>query len=134
MLSASVDIRVRYEETDKMGVVYHSNYFIWFEVARVALLDELGCPYSELEKDGFFLPVLKCDANFKLPAVFDDRLKITVRIEKLPVARIEASYDVKRGDILLATGSTQHAFVSCEGKVVRPPDSFLEIAKQYFSD
>ena len=56
MLSASVDIRVRYEETDKMGVVYHSNYFIWFEVAWVALLDELGCPYSELEKDGFFFP------------------------------------------------------------------------------
>ena len=72
--------------------------------------------------------------SFKLPAVFDDRLKITVRIEKLPVARIEASYVVKRGDILLATGSTQHAFVSVEGRVVRPPDSFLEIAKQYFSD
>ena len=66
--------------------------------------------------------------------MFDDRLKITVRIEKLPVARIEASYDVKREIFLLATGSTQHAFVSGEGKVVRPPDSFLEIAKQYFSD
>ena len=54
MLSASVDIRVRYQETDKMGVVHHASYFTWFEEARVTLLDELGCPYKDLENDDFF--------------------------------------------------------------------------------
>jgi len=83
MLRASVDIRVRYKETDKMGVVYHSNYFTWFEIARIALLDELGCPYADLEKDGFFLPVLSCDATFHQPAFFDDRLTVDdTKLEK----------------------------------------------------
>ena len=84
MLSASVDIRVRYKETDKMGVVYHSNYFTWFEVARIELLDNLQCPYKELEKDGFLLPVLSCNASFHLPALFDDRLIVTVKIRDFP--------------------------------------------------
>ncbi len=132
MLSASVDIRVRYEETDKMGVVYHANYFTWFEVARVSLLDDLGCPYQKLEKDGYFLPVLKCQASFKSPAFFDDRLRVVVNIEKMPVARIDAIYQVKRGDVLIATGQTQHAFVSVEGRVIRPPKEFIDRAGEYF--
>ena len=70
MLRASVDIRVRYKETDKMGVVYHSNYFAWFEIARITLLDELGCPYAELEKAGFFLPVLSCRRNISSACFF----------------------------------------------------------------
>ncbi|MBT3668050.1 MAG: acyl-CoA thioesterase [Opitutae bacterium] len=134
MLSASVDIRVRYKETDKMGVVYHANYFTWFEVARVALLDELGCPYIELEKDGYFLPVLSCGGNFRLPAFFDDRLQVTVKIEKPPLVRIEALYEVKRKDELIATGVTKHAFVSSGGSVVRPPEKFVDLVQSTFSD
>ena len=133
MISASVDIRVRYKETDKMGVVYHSNYFTWFEVARIELLDKIGCPYFQLESEGFFLPVLSCSASFHLPAVFDDRLTVKVKIEKMPTVRIQANYQVNRGDVELATGYTEHAFVSSEGGVVRPPERFVENISKLFS-
>jgi acyl-CoA thioester hydrolase len=131
MLSASVEVRVRYEETDKMGIVYHANYFTWFEIARIELLDAMGCPYRSLEEDSLFLPVLGCQADFHLPAHFDDRLRIVVRIEDFPVVRIKANYEVTRGEQLLATGETTHAFVSGDGKVVRPPETFLERAREF---
>ena len=131
MLSASVEVRVRYEETDKMGIVYHANYFTWFEIARIELLDIMGCPYKSLEQDDLFLPVLGCRADFRLPAHFDDRLRIVVRIEDFPMVRIKASYEVMREEQLLATGETTHAFVTGDGKVVRPPEAFLERAREF---
>ena len=134
MLSASVDIRVRYKETDQMGVVYHANYFTWFEIARIELLDQMGCPYLDLEKKDYFLPVLTCSASFQSPAFFDDRLQVKVEITKMPMVRIQAIYEVKRGEELLVTGETEHAFVSGDGRVVRPPGNFLNIAKKSFVD
>ena len=131
MLSASVEVRVRYEETDKMGIVYHANYFTWFEIARIELLDIMGCPYKSFEQDDLFLPVLGCRADFRLPAHFDDRLRIVVRIEDFPMVRIKASYEVVREEQLLATGETTHAFVTGDGKVVRPPEAFLERAREF---
>ena len=132
MLSASVDIRVRYKETDKMGVVYHANYFAWFEIARIELLDKLGCPYAELEKKDYFLPVLCCEASFRSPAFFDDRLEVSVEIKKIPTVRIEAEYKVLRNSDIIATGYTKHAFVSAKGRVLRPPQDFLESAQRKF--
>lgn len=134
MLSASVDIRVRYKETDQMGVVYHANYFTWFEIARIELLDQMGCPYLDLEKKGYLLPVLTCSASFQSPAFFDDRLQVKVEIAKIPLVRIQASYEVRRGSELLVTGQTEHAFVSRAGRVVRPPEIFLNLAKKSFED
>ena len=133
MIKSKIDIRVRYEETDKMGVVYHAKYFTWFEVARIELLDHIGCPYRELEERGYFLPVLQCQAKYHMPAHFDDRLKVHVEISREPVARIEISYQVYRGEDLLATAQTTHAFIDQVGKLIRPPKSFLERAGQYFS-
>ena len=130
MLSASVEVRVRYGETDKMGIVYHANYLTWFEIARIELLDSIGCPYVSLEDAGFFLPVLSCRVDFRKPAHFDDRLRVVARIASSSSVRIEAEYEVFREDDLLATGETTHAFVSGEGKVVRPPSSFLERVRQ----
>ena len=134
MLSASVDIRVRYKETDQMGVVYHANYFTWFEIARIELLDQMGCPYLDFEKKGYLLPVLTCSASFQSPAFFDDRLQVKVDITKIPLVRIQASYEVRRGSELLVTGQTEHAFVSSAGRVVRPPENFLDLAKKSFED
>ena len=130
MLSASVEVRVRYGETDKMGIVYHANYLTWFEIARIELLDSIGCSYKSLEETDFFLPVLSCRVDFRRPAHFDDRLRIVVRIDESSSVRIKADYEVFRDDDLLATGQTTHAFVSGEGKVVRPPASFLERVRQ----
>jgi acyl-CoA thioester hydrolase len=133
MIKSDIDIRVRYEETDKMGVVYHAKYFTWFEVARIELLDHIGCTYKKLEEKGYFLPVLQCQANYHMPAHFDDRLKVHVVISRKPVARIEISYRVYREENLLATAQTTHAFIDQAGKLVRPPKSFLERSGQYFS-
>lgn len=119
-------IRVRYEETDKMGIVYHANYFHWFEVARIQLLDEIGMPYKSLEQKGFFLPVLDCDATFKKPAHFDDRLTVLADASFQSLLRLKIKYQVFRGPEKLASGSTTHAFVDDQGKVVRPPKSFAQ--------
>ena len=132
MLLSTTEIRVRYAETDMMGVVYHANYFTWFEAARIQLLDDLGLPYRELDKRGYLLPVLECEAKFILPARFDDRLCVQVQIEELPIARIEARYKVKREEDTLATGRTTHAFMSLEGRIIRPPDKFAAKAQEAF--
>lgn len=133
MISAEVGIRVRYQETDQMGVVYHGNYFTWFEAARIELLDQMGCPYLQLEKDGFFLPVLHCEAKFHKPACFDDRLNIRVFIKDEPAVRIRISYEVCREEIILCTGNTTHAFIDQSGKLLRPPQYFIDKAKTYFN-
>lgn len=127
MLSSSTEIRVRYEETDQMGVVYHAKYFNWFEVARIQLLDEIGIPYKELEKEGYFLPVLSCSAIFKHPAHFDDRLIIMLEISLASLLRLKVAYEVWRKDLMIATGTTEHAFISKDGKVIRPPASFVSL-------
>jgi acyl-CoA thioester hydrolase len=78
-------IRVRYAETDRMDVVYHSNYLVWFETARILMLDEIGMPYSEIEARGLFLPVLTVSAEYKSPARFDDQLEIHLFMKRSPV-------------------------------------------------
>lgn len=132
MLQSRCQIRVRYAETDKMNVVYHSNYFVWFEAGRIQLLDEYGCPYIDLEAQGYMLPVLECSAKFYRPARFDDRLDIITTIAERPLLRIAISYQVKRGDELLAEGATLHAFVSPEGQPQRPPPDFVMKMKAQF--
>ena len=124
MLCSKTEIRVRYEETDQMGVVYHAKYFSWFEVARVHLLDEIGHPYKKLEKKGFFLPVLSCMATFYKPARFDDRLTIKTKAGFDSLLKLSLQYQVLRENDLIASGTTVHAFVSEKGKPVRPPSSF----------
>jgi len=133
MISANVGIRVRYQETDQMKVVYHANYFTWFEAARIELLDQLGCPYRELEKNGYLLPVLHCEAKFKKPAHFDDRLTIKVLIKEPPTAKVKIDYQVFRGGDLLCSGNSTHAFIDKQGKLIRPPAAFLEKTREMSS-
>jgi len=97
MPQATVETRVRFAETDAMGVTYHGNYLPWFEMARVALLDQLGCPYRELEKQGFLLPVLETGLTYHRPSYFDDRVRITVTLAEKPRARLHLTYKVERG-------------------------------------
>lgn len=132
MIETSSEIRVRYAETDQMGVVYHSNYFVWFEVSRVEMLDKLDCPYKSLETDGYMLPVLECTAKFMRPARYDDRITIIARIEDKPLLRMTITYEVKRGEELLATGKTVHAFVTKDGMPVKPPARFVSVLKEHF--
>lgn len=121
MIQSRVAVTVRYAETDMMGIVYHANYLPWFEVGRTTLLKELGIPYRKLEEEGFRLPVLEVNAKYLRPAVYDDTLEIVTVLREKPLLRIRLEYEVRRGQELLATGSSLHAFIDREGKPVRPP-------------
>ena len=115
-----------------MGVVYHGNYLPWFEVGRTTLLKELGLPYRQLEADGYRLPVLEVSAKYLRPAVYDDTITIVTVLRDKPLLRIRLEYEVRRGDDLLATGWTIHAFIDREGKPVRPPAAAVAVFGKAF--
>ena len=109
-------IEVRYGETDKMGVVYHSRYFPWFEVAREKLLEGYGIRYADLEKDGIMLPLVDCYCKFKKGAKYGDTVVVNAVLEKLGVASCKFVYSVVReaDGVLLAEGYTSHGFVDSD--------------------
>jgi len=121
MIRSRTPVTVRYAETDMMGVVYHANYLPWFEIGRTVLLKEIGIAYRDLETAGFRLPVLEVSARYLRPAHYDDVLEVITVLRERPLVRIRLEYEVRRGDELLATGATVHAFVDRQGEVVRPP-------------
>jgi len=133
MISSRVEVTVRYAETDMMGIVYHANYLPWFEVGRTTLLKEIGVPYKRLEEEGFRLPVLEISAKYLRPAVYDDTVEVVTTIREKPLLRIRLEYEVRRGDELLATGSSVHAFVDTEGRPVRPPQWASEMIGKAFA-
>jgi len=106
-------IKVRYVETDQMGIAHHSNYFPWFEVGRSEFVNELGMAYSEMERKGVFLPLIECGCRFKVPAKYEDEIIIKTYIEQFEPVKIRFKYEVIReSDFkLLAEGFTLHAFV-----------------------
>lgn len=124
-MEKEVSLRVKYQETDRMGVVYYANYFIWFEVGRNEYLRDLGYSYLELEKEGLRLPVVKSYCEYKRPAYYDDLIILKTSIKDLTPVRISFCYNVYRktgtDDKFLAFGETTHAFVNFvnnEGKPV----------------
>jgi len=125
MIQSRVQVTVRYAETDMMGIVYHANYLPWFEVARTALLREQGFPYRQLETDGYRIPVLEVAAKFVRPALYDDTLTIVATMKEKPLLRIRLEYEVFRGEELLATGHSSHAFCDLHGRPTRPPSAFV---------
>ena len=121
LTSHSIDIRVRYQETDAQGRVHHANYLKWFELGRVELLRASGHSYRELEEAGIFLVVAEAALRFLLPASFDDLLTLTTTTVKAKGARIEHRYEVRRDGDLLATGTTTVACIDKSGRVTRLP-------------
>ncbi len=122
-------IRVRYQETDKMGVVYYSNYFIWFEVGRTEYFRGLGMPYIEFEKNDLYLPAVEAFCQFRAPARYDDLLTVVTRVSSFQEVRITFEYEVIRdqdGEVL-AQGHTEHAFVNGQGRpvVLKKQNPFL---------
>ena len=102
-------------------------------MARVALLDQLGTPYRELEKQGCLLPVLETGLTYHRPSHFDDRIRITVTLAEKPKARLRLTYKVERGEELLVEGFTVHAFVNREFKAIRPPENIDAAMRKAFS-
>jgi acyl-CoA thioester hydrolase len=117
-------VRVRYAETDKMGVVYHSNYFVWFEVGRTDLLRNNGWTYREMEAEGLSLPVIEAHAEYKQPARYDDELEIRVEAARVSPARVAFKYEVVRpaDSQTLVIGHTVHVTVDRDGRPCRLPE------------
>lgn len=133
MIESRTQITVRYAETDMMGIVYHGNYLPWFEVGRTTLLKECGFPYRELEAQGYLLPVIELGVKYQRPARYDDTVTVVTRLKERPLLRIHLEYEVRRGEELLVTGFTRHAFVNKAGEPVRPPADFVERLKRHFT-
>ena len=133
MIPSQAHVTVRYAETDMMGIVYHANYLPWFEVARTQLLREQGFPYRQLETDGYRIPVLEVSAKYLRPALYDDTLTITATIREKPLLRIRIDYEVRRGEELLATGQSAHAFCDLQGRPTRPPPAFVARMAERFA-
>ena len=129
MTQATSEVRVRYAETDKMGVVYYANYFTWFEVGRTDLLRQLGTTYKDLERQSVFLPVISAQCRYVKPARYDDVLRITTTAARANGVRLTFQYEVHRAedDVLLATGATQHVVLDGSGKPRRIPDSLRHL-------
>ena len=122
-------LRVRYAETDQMGVAWHGNFFAWFEVGRTDLLRALGFTYRELEQQGVRLPVIESHARYFQPARYDDLLEVRTTLLELGRARMSFRYDVFRAGSsdCLATGGTSHATVNPEGRPCRMPQVLLRL-------
>jgi acyl-CoA thioester hydrolase len=116
-------VRVRYAETDQMAVVYHANYFVWFEIGRTDLLRHSGWSYRELEAEGVSLPVIEAHCKYHQPARYDDDLDVHARARLLSPVRIEFTYDLVRSSdgTALATGRTVHVGLDRDGRPCRLP-------------
>ncbi len=110
---------VQYYETDKMGVVHHSNYIRWFEEARVAFLEEIGLPYGKMEDEGISSPVVKVECRYIKPAVFGETAEIETEVTELGNVRFAFSYRVTdKTGVLLAEGASLHCFTNIDGKFI----------------
>ncbi|MCE9607680.1 MAG: acyl-CoA thioesterase [Planctomycetia bacterium] len=117
-----LEIRVRYQETDAMGVLHHANYFTFFEMGRTELLRTTGRTYREIEAAGTFMVIVKIGCSYKRPARYDDVLRLRTVTTRVGAAKIEHEYQLFRGEELLAEGYSTLACVDGAGKVQRVPE------------
>ncbi|NRA01760.1 MAG: acyl-CoA thioesterase [Myxococcales bacterium] len=122
--------RVRFYETDAMGIVHHANYLLLMENARIAFLDEHDLPYREYVERGLHFAVTKSQLDYRLPAHFDDRIEVSAWLAWVRGASLRIEYEMRRGPELLVTGATEHALVDVDGRPVRIPREQRENLKK----
>lgn len=124
MAASITSVRVRYADTDKMGVAYYANYLVWFEVARTELLRSLGWTYREMEESGVFLPVIEARCEYRRSARYDDELEIHTTGELLTPVRLAFDYTVRiaGSEPPAAVGRTVHAATTADGRPCRLPE------------
>ena len=129
MHKASIKYRVPYADTDQMGVVYYGNYLRFFEMVRNEYFRDLGVLYSELEREGYMLPVVEAHVDYKLPALYDDELTISVQMAHFKGCRIRMENEVhNQAGKLLCKGYTTHCFIcKMKRKPIAAPKSLIKI-------
>ena len=122
-----IETRVTYADTDAMGIVYYSHYLRWFEMGRTELMRSLGISYKEMESQGTYLPVSEVFCRYLISAKYDDVLIIETSVDFLKRASIQFAYRIlrKADEVQMVTGTTLHAFVDREGRIVRVPSSLV---------
>jgi acyl-CoA thioester hydrolase len=122
-------IRVRYAETDQMGVVYYANYLVWFEIGRTDWLRASGWSYREMETDGFSLPVIEARCTYRESAKYDDDIEVVTSASLVSLVRVQFVYEVVRcaDGATLATGMTIHATLDADGRPQRLPERIREL-------
>lgn len=123
-----VRLRVRYAETDQMGVVYHANYFVWFEVGRVELLRQMGFSYREMEQaDGCFIAVVDARCRYKAPARYDDEVIVRTHLKNVRESLVHFGYELVRAadGLLLAEGETTHIVTDSQMKTRTIPEKYV---------
>ena len=129
MQTGEITIRVRYAETDRMGLLHHANYLVYFEQARTELLRAKGRTYRDCEDQGFFLVLTKVEIKYRKPAHYDDLLTVRTTVSRTTPVRLEHSYEVLRDGTLLAEASTTLACVDSDGRIQAMPEWLREKAE-----
>ncbi len=122
MLSGEIQIRVRYAETDRMGLLHHANFLVYFEQGRTELLRSLGLTYKELEDQGHLLVLSKVEVRYRSPARYDDLLTLKTTVVRTTAVRIDHRYELSRDGTLLAEGTSTLACVDRDGRLQSLPD------------
>lgn len=123
-------LRVRYDETDQMGVVYHGRYFAYFEVGRTELMRSRGLPYAEMERRGFRLVVVEASARYLAPVRYDQEVEVRTRLTQLTAVRVVFTYELAADGAIVAVGSTVLACVDPTGRPARIPVEFAHVLKE----
>ena len=123
-------LRVRYAETDQMGVVYHANHFVWFEIGRVELLRQLGFSYREMEsEDQCYIAVVDARCRYRAPARYDDEIVVRTHLKNVRESVIHFGYELTRvGDgVVLAEGETTHIVTDAQMKITELPEKYMSV-------
>ena len=134
MITNKTTIRVRYADTDKMQFVYNGKYLEYFEVGRAELLRAYGLPYSQIEKQGYQLPLIEAGLKYYKPATYDDIIEIEARYSNLLSAKLKIEYKIRilGSEEIIVEGFTEHIFMNAETKkAVRPPKFYIDALLQY---
>ena len=126
-------VRVRYAETDQMGVVYHANYFVWLEIGRVELLRQLGFSYRDMEReDGCFIAVVDARCRYKAPARYDDEITVRTYLKNLRESLIHFGYELVRNpdNVLLAEGETTHVVTDAQMIKTALPEKYMSVFRE----
>lgn len=111
--------KVQYYETDKMGIVHHSNYIRWMEEARIDFLEQVGWAYDKMEEEGIISPVTSVDCKYKVTTTFADVISIVVVVEEFKNVKLKLRYIMKKKDVIVCEGHSEHCFVDPNGKIIR---------------
>ena len=129
MLQNTTQIRVRYAETDQMGVVYHANYVVWMEVGRVEAMRSAGLNYAEMEREGIRVAVIGVELDYKAAARYDDLVDVRASVVEVQSRKMRIEYEIRRASDqqLLAVGATRHLFLNFDMKPIRCPAKYHDV-------